>query len=447
MLKVQDRSGQIDASQWPLIDALLGGTPAMRKAGPHLLPMWPEESREHYAARLATATLFPAFDRTVGVMSDKPFAKKPTLTDVPDSVGVLLEDVDQRGHNLQAFAAPVLAEVLSYGFAGVLVDFPKSNARTQADQIKEGARPYWVWIHHDQILGWRHETVGGAQKLTLLRLAETAEAEDGDYGTKTVNRVRVFRPGAWELWEDQGDDNYVLIDEGTISINEIPYVAFTADGEDQMVSESPLRELAYLNAKHWQSQSDQDTILHVARVPILFGSGFGDDDTIVVGSSRAVKSPNADAKLAFVEHTGKSIGAGKESLEALEEQMEQTGAELLIKRVGNRTATEDQNDEEGNKSRLQRIVESFEDALDYCLYFTAKWLGQSDYGAVTLYKEFGTVFSDASADKILQAQQSGLIGKATAIAELQRRGILSPDIDSEAELAAIEEEGPPLGSV
>jgi hypothetical protein len=40
---------------------------------------------------------------------------------------------------------------------------------------------------------------------------------------------------------------------------------------------SPLRDLAYLNVKHWQSQSDQDTILHVARVPIL--ALIGGDET------------------------------------------------------------------------------------------------------------------------------------------------------------------------
>jgi hypothetical protein len=33
--------------------------------------------------------------------------------------------------------------------------------------------------------------------------------------------------------------------------------------------EPPLLDLAYLNVKHWQSQSDQDNILHIARVPIL----------------------------------------------------------------------------------------------------------------------------------------------------------------------------------
>lgn len=36
----------------------------------------------------------------------------------------------------------------------------------------------------------------------------------------------------------------------------------------------PLIELAHLNVKHWQSQSDQDNILHVIRVPILVRIGI-----------------------------------------------------------------------------------------------------------------------------------------------------------------------------
>jgi hypothetical protein len=37
----------------------------------------------------------------------------------------------------------------------------------------------------------------------------------------------------------------------------------------------PLLNLALLNIKHWQSQSEQDNILHVARVPLLVAYGLG----------------------------------------------------------------------------------------------------------------------------------------------------------------------------
>jgi hypothetical protein len=115
----------------------------------------------------------------------------------------------------------------------------------------------------------------------------------------------------------------------------------------------PLLDLAFLNVKHWQSQSDQDNILHVARVPILAIIGADEDDQIKIGQ-QAVKVPlNGDIK--FVEHTGKAIEAGHDSLEKLELQMIQTGAELLVMKPGQRTATESNNEAEGNKSDLQRI--------------------------------------------------------------------------------------------
>ena len=60
--------------QWRVLEALDGGTPAMRLATTSLLPQWPAETSEAYQARLSTATLFPAWRRTVNVMSGKPFS-------------------------------------------------------------------------------------------------------------------------------------------------------------------------------------------------------------------------------------------------------------------------------------------------------------------------------------------------------------------------------------
>ena len=63
---------------WQMIDALMGGTSAMRKAGKQYLPQWPSEDSGSYTARLSTATLFPAYARTVSVLSGKPFSKPLT---------------------------------------------------------------------------------------------------------------------------------------------------------------------------------------------------------------------------------------------------------------------------------------------------------------------------------------------------------------------------------
>ena len=64
-LRVQDSSSEVQemATAWAIAEALLGGTAAMRTQRDAYLPKWPSEEPESYRARLATATLFPAFAR------------------------------------------------------------------------------------------------------------------------------------------------------------------------------------------------------------------------------------------------------------------------------------------------------------------------------------------------------------------------------------------------
>jgi hypothetical protein len=68
-----------------------------------------------------------------------------------------------------------------------------------------------------------------------------------------------------------------------------------------------------LNIKHWQSQSEQDNILHVAGCRtdgVRSGGGAGADNRIIISTSFTDRQKQG---LEYVEHTG-SIGAGKESL-------------------------------------------------------------------------------------------------------------------------------------
>ncbi|HEY9145197.1 MAG TPA: DUF4055 domain-containing protein [Thiobacillus sp.] len=464
-LAVNEQSEQVAAlaKQWPLLEALQEGTPAMRKGRTMFLPKWPNEEAQSYDARVATATLFPAYRRTVSVMSGKPFAEPVTLNDdVPAQLVSLAEDVDRMGVNLHAFASEMFDEAMGYGFCGILVDYPDTMVRddqgrplpnqprrTVAEIEREGIRPYWVRVKHNQILGWRTETRNGRQQLSQLRLLESVEEEDGDFGTKQVQQVRVLYPGSWQLWRQTGDKGeWEIYREGRTSLTEIPFAPIYGRREGFMIGKPPMLDLAYLNVKHWQSQSDQDTIEHVARVPILAVIGVDAKDVqLTVGANSAVALPdNGDMK--YVEHSGNSIKAGADSLIRLEEQMIQSGAELLVKKPGDRSATESANDAEGNKSDLQRMAEMFMDSLDLALYFTAKFMGLPSGGTVKLFTDFGAgTLSEASSQLVLNIQQGGLITKGTAIKELQRRGVLDEAVDAETELALVEAEGPAPGTM
>jgi len=360
-----------------------------------------------------------------------------------------------------------MEDCLGYGLAGILVDFPdatdvpaaENGVRTLADERAAGLRPYWIHIRPWQILGWRAKRQAGAWVLLQLRLLETVEEEDGDHGTKMVEQVRVLEPGAWTIYRRSkvGDkDEWTLYNEGATTLDVIPFVPCYGKRKGFMVSEPPLIEVANLNVAHWQSGSDQQTLLHVARVPILTVTGVQDGIgpngeavpwTFTVGASAAVKLPMG-ATMDFVEHTGKAIEAGAQDLETLEERMRQAGAELLVIAPGKVTATQIHSENAVAMSALQRITLSLQDELNTALQFTAMWVGQQTGGSVTLFRDFAAAtLAEASAELLLKTTQSGYLSKRTYFKELQRRGIVSADVVFEDDQVEAEQEGPALGMI
>lgn len=434
---------------WELARALLGGTRAMRKAGESHLPKWPNEDADAYKCRLATAVLFPAYQRTVQTLTGKPFSKPITLgEDVPTSISAWLQDIDLQGRNLDAFAADSMESAIGYGIAGILVDYPKAEGvRTLAQERAAGLRPYWIQIHPWQVLGWVASRVGGSWSLLQLRLMECAEEADGDFAVKSVDQVRVLEPGKWATYRQNDKKEWVPHEDGVTSLQYIPYVPVYGGRTGFMTGKPPLIEVAHLNVAHWQSASDQQTILHVARVPILTVIGVDQDDkwSMTVGASAAVKLPiGGDMK--FVEHTGKAIEAGANELDALEERMRQAGAELLVIAPGKITATQVQTENAVGMCALQRITQGLEDAIDQALQITADWVGEKQGGHATLFNDYGAAsLQEASADLLLKANQAGKLSDESFHGELQRRGILSADVDWQVEKDRLDEQGPALG--
>ncbi len=399
---VADQSAAVVAMapDWELAKALLGGTRAMRAAGKAHLPQWPTEEQAAYDCRLKTAVLFPAYQRTVSTLTGKPFSKPLTPgKDVPAKIVEWFGDIDLQGRNLDAFAADLMESALGYGLAGVLVEYPDSNKAdvqktaagivTKAAEVASGLRPYWIEIKPQQLLGWRAARVNGSWALLQLRLMESVEVPDGEYGAKCIDQVRVLEPRKWATYRQNDKKEWLPFEEGVTTLPYIPFVPVYGQRTGYMAAKPPLIEVAQLNVAHWQSASDQQTILHVARVPILFlkmlGEELGPDGKkreVTVGASTAIRgdTPEADGK--FIEHSGAAIGAGREDLEALEERMRQAGAELLVidQKI---TATQVNTENAVGMCALQRITQGLEDALDQALQITADWIGAGEGGHVT----------------------------------------------------------------
>lgn len=456
---VRDQTPAVEAmsEDYPIITALLGGTTAMRKAAKAYLPQWPNEADNAYDNRRKTATLFPAFGRTCEVLTGKPFSKPITFEDdVPPRIAEWCENVDLQGHNLHAFAAAVCFHAMSYGLCGILVDFPTADGiRTKAEEDAAGVRPYFVHIHAQNILGWRAQRINGVQTLTQLRFLEVVSVPDGDFGEKEIEQVRVLYIGKWQVWRESekvdasGKKEWVLHAEGVTSLKKIPFVPVYGRRTGYMQAVPPLVELAHMNVEHWQSKSDQQTILHVARIPILFAKMLG-DSPITVGASSAVKSDDPEGDLKYVEHTGAAIESGAKELAALEDRMRQVGAELLVIKPGNMTVAHTMADNEAGMCTLQRIVQDLEDALDVALALACEWVNEPGGGHIHIFNDFGVAsLAEASTDLLRDMNVDGTLSDETLFREVQRRGMIAPDIDwvSEKDRIKVNVQKQTLGAV
>jgi hypothetical protein len=436
------------SENYPLITDLLGGTSAMRKASTRHMPQWPGEGDDDYRDRVRVATLFPAFGRTCEVLTGKPFSKPITYDDdVPEHIREWCQNIDLQGHNLHAFSAAVCFHAISYGLCGILVDFPstKGRLRTKSDEIAAGVRPYFVHLHAPNILGWRAQRINGVQTLTQLRFLEMACEPDGQFGEKEIEQVRVLYPGKWEVWRESdkaevsGKKTWVIHDKGSTTLKKIPFVPVYGKRTGFMQGIPALVELAHMNVEHWQSKSDQQTILHVARIPILFAKGLG-DAPITVGAKSAVKTENEFGELSFVEHTGKAIEAGAKELAALEDRMRQVGAELLVVKPGNMTVAHTVSDNEMGMCALQRIVQDEEDAIDQALQLAAEWVGEAEGGHIQIFNDFGVAsLAEASLELLRDMNVDGTFSDESLFAEAQRRGVIAPDRNWADEMARIKQ--------
>lgn len=440
-------------ADWDIARVLLGGTRAIRGAGKAYLPQWPNEAPESYETRLKTSVLFPAFSRTISTLTGKPFSKPITLSDdVPPQIEEWADDIDLEGRNLDTFAAGLMEHALAYGLCGILVDYPvkPDDVKTQADEKAVNLRPYFVHVKHDQLVGWVAAREHGSWVIKQLRLMECVEEPDGEFGTKEVKQIRMLEPGKWTTYRRKGDnsDLWLIHETGMTSLDYVPFVPVYGDRTGFMTGKSPLIEMAFMNVEHWQSASDQRTILHVARVPVLTIIGIDDDKfQLTLGASAAVKLP-VGGDMKYVEHSGAAITAGQADLDKLEERMRQAGAELLVIKPGITTATQVVTENAVGMCALQRVAAGLEDAVDQALQFMADWIGLPEGGHISIFDDYASPnLSDASAQLIVTAQQGGLISKETAISELKRRGTLAAEVEAADEAELIDAQGPELGAL
>lgn len=444
------------APSWEKVQTVLDGTRAMRAAGQAYLPQHAKESDEAYQERLERATLLNMTKLTLDSWVGRPFSEPIKFKDdVPPEILELAENIDTLGSHIQVFARHWFREGMAKGFSHVLVDMPRlaeradGRPRTLEDDRLDGANPYWVHIKPEQLFFAEAEVVGGVEQLIEIRYTEWTNQREGFAIITRPQIKRMFLADGVvevEVYQEVRSKTkkkaWEVVDSYTMEIDRIPLVTFYADRDGFLLAKSPLEDLADLNIAHWQSTSEQRTVLSVARFPILACSG-GTDETnkLVVGPNRWLYTPDPQGKFYYVEHTGAAIQAGLNDLTELARQMSEYGGEWLKKRPGRETATARSLDSAEATSALQDATLRFQDALENVMQLTAIWKGLASAGSVQVNSDFAAPAPGGDGLRVLvEARKNRDISREAFIAELKRAGLLDEDFDAEADGARLESE-------
>jgi len=418
---------------WMLIEDLLGGTYQMRKRHRRYLPQEPRELDESYDNRLARSVCPPFYLRLERMLAGMLTRKPVRLNDTADSIREHLFDVDLQGNDLNVWTYETTRKMVRYGHVGVLVDAPTSG---------QNGRPYWVTYTPRDILGYRTEMIDGEVKLTQLRLQEKVSVPDGLYGEKIIDQIRLLTRGGFEIHQKGKNNLFTKVDEGTTSLSEIPFSVAYANRLNLLESRPPMSDIAELNLKAYQIQSDLDNQLHISAVPMLAFYGFPQSsEEVTAGPGEAIAFPS-DGRAEYIEPAGRSYDAQFKRLDVLSNQINELGlAAVLGQKLSAETAEAKRIDRSQGDSTMMVVAQQMQDMIDNCLQFHGQYIN-AEAGSCFVNRDFlSQRLEPQEIQALLQLFTSGSITQETLLKQLHEGEVLGDEFDIEEEIESTQNGG------
>lgn len=430
------------------------------------LPKFPNEPTQEYERRRLNAFLTNIYGDISTNLAAKPFSKTCELEEKSaEQLKDLSTNIDGLGNNMHVFSRDSFKAAMDKGINWIMVDYNTVPAgATLADERSMGARPYWVNIPCEKLLAVYSKFINGTEVIFHARIEENAVVLNG-YEEEIVRRVRElnrepvidsatndiisFGPAKWKLYEEdvQKDkatgkvtSTWNVIKSGDISINIIPLVPIIL-GKRQGTSwriSPPLRDLAYMQIKLFQMESNLDCTKELTAFPMLAGEGIQGTDKegkpiqVPVGPRAVLFAPvsgnGRSGTWHFIEPSGASLSFLQSDIDKYKIEMRDLGYQPLTS--ANLTVITTANISLKAHSVLQAWALMMKDALEQAWKITGKWLQQDIEPVVNVHTDFGVEISEGNDMTELQAMRTdGVISKKLMFEEAKRRGKLSDDAD------------------
>lgn len=456
------------SAAWTLISDVLAGASAIRAKGATYLPKYEGEDDPEYRRRAQSAPWRPEFADALQALASKPFGKDVGLKEgVSERIKSLSEDIDGRGNSQTAFARETFGKGIAKGLHVILVDYPAMHEGeegeaprrplTIAEEQAAGVRPYWIQVQADDVLALYTRWDGGREIIEHFRFREFVTERDG-FGERVVERVRVYEPGLWEVWEQDQNKDWQRIANGKIArgpknANSVPAVLFfTGERLGELRVKPPLEELAHCQIELYQALSRQDEVLTFASSPMLTANGMsqpqdaqGRPVTVSVGPKSVLFAPGGaegnTPSWAYINPDASNIEQIRAHVTSIISDMRRLGMQPLTQHSGTPTATGQSIEAARAHSAVQAWALGLKDALEQAYVFTAEWLGEDAGVEVDVSTDFSVVpFAQAPLQALKEARTAKDISQRTFWDGLRRFDVLPQDFDPDGEELKLAEE-------
>lgn len=179
----------------------------------------------------------------------------------------MMRDVDLDGRSLDTFMKEAQIWSSVYGHVWIIVDKPKSNAGTRAEELAQDIRPYLNLYTPENVFDWRYErTDSGRQKLVYLKVREDIIRETA---TDVVTHFRIWTEDTVRLVEVSNDTER-LIEEMDNPIGHIPAVFLpAARTTTRGIGKSDIADIALMQKAIYQELSEIEQLIRISNHPTL----------------------------------------------------------------------------------------------------------------------------------------------------------------------------------
>lgn len=366
-----------------------------------------EEGRKTYTNYLNRAKYYNVSGRTLEGLVGHVFSKQPIVNLTP-RLSLIEQNIDGLGTSLEQLAKLNLARTLSYGRAGLLVDYPKRTNEdgsvadvTIADLDAGLVRPKIVSYSPFMIRNWGTMEVGATSLLKFVVLQESYEPADDDpqgFGSDSTTQYRVLRlnksdngslMATYEIWRQNAGSNSYDLAEGPFPLIKadqkpfefIPFKFIGWQDNTPSCDSVPLYDIASLNIGHYRNSAEfEDSVFLLGNPQLVLAGVTKDwvkdvwkDKGIKFGSRTAIALP-AGASASLEQASPNTLA--REAMEQKEKQMVALGATLVENRNVQRTATEANQDETTKVSVLSSSADNVSEAITDCLVWAGLFIGE-----------------------------------------------------------------------